>query len=156
MKHKADRQTGHEYLTIRDGVWHYYRRVPAHFVPLAKCATVKLSTKIRVAKDQTGSKASRVAARLKAVQEAYWRGLSERMAADAVRAYDDAVKLARSLGVDYQAPVDWAARPFAEVRARVQAVMADGRIEDPQRPGRGTLVDDGDLPPVDLDHRCRM
>jgi integrase len=133
MKHKADRRTGHEYLTIRDGVWHYYRRVPAHFVPLAKCATVKLSTKIRVAKDQTGSKASRVAARLNAVQEAYWRGLSERKAADAVRAYDDAVKLARSLGVDYQAPVDWAARPFTEVRARVQAVMADGRIDDPAK-----------------------
>jgi integrase len=130
MRRETDRSTGHEYLTIRDGVWHYYRRVPAHFVPLAKCATVKLSTKIKVAKDQTGSKASRVAARLNAVQEAYWRGLSEKKAADATQAYTDAVKLARSFGMDYLQPAEWAAKPFHEVRERVQAVMADGRIED--------------------------
>jgi integrase len=123
----------HDYLTIRDGVWQYYRRVPSHFAHLDKRGTVKLSTKIKVARDREGNKASRVAARLNATQEAYWRSLSEQDAADAVRAYDDAVKLARSLGVDYLQPSEWATKPFHEVRARVQAVMADGRIDDPAK-----------------------
>ena len=43
---------GHEYLTVRHGVWQYYRRVPAHFAHLDKRGTVKLSTKIKVAKDR--------------------------------------------------------------------------------------------------------
>jgi integrase len=120
----------HEYLTVRDGVWQFYRRVPSHFGHLDKRGTVKLSTKIKVAKDRTGAKASRVAARLNDTLEAYWRGLSEQTAANALRAYDDAVKLARSFGVDYLQPSEWAAKSFHEVRARVQAVMNDGRIED--------------------------
>ncbi len=69
--------------------------MPAHFTHLDKRGTVKLSTKIKVAKDRTGIKASRVAARLNNTLEAYWRGLSEQNAANAMRAYDDAVKLAR-------------------------------------------------------------
>jgi hypothetical protein len=44
---------GHEYLTIRNGVWQYYRRVPAHFAHLDTRGTVKLSTKV------SGNKASR-------------------------------------------------------------------------------------------------
>ena len=123
----------HEYLTVRHGVWQFYRRVPARFTHLDKRGTVKLSTKIKVAKDRTGIKASRVAARLNNTLEAYWRGLSEQNAANAMRAYDDAVKLARSFGVDYLQPAEWAQKPLHEVRARVQAVMADGRIEDPAK-----------------------
>ena len=126
-------ERGHEYLTIRNGVWQYYRRVPAHFAHFDKRGTVKLSTKVKVAKDRAGNKASRVADRLNATQEAYWRGLSELSATDAVRTYDDAVRLARSLGVDYLQPSEWAAKPFHEVRARVQAVMAGGRIDDPAK-----------------------
>ncbi|MBR1227240.1 tyrosine-type recombinase/integrase [Bradyrhizobium sp. AUGA SZCCT0176] len=107
--------------------------MPSNFTHLDKRGIVKLSTKIRVAKDRTGSKASRIAARLNETTEAYWRGLSEQNAADAVRTYDDAVKLARSLGVDYQTPTESAARPFHEVRARVQTVMANGHIDDPAK-----------------------
>jgi hypothetical protein len=123
-------KTGHEFLTQRHGAWQYYRRVPIHFAHLDTRGTVKISTKIKVAKDRTGSKASRVAARINETTEAYWRGLSEQKATDALRAYDDAVKLARSLGVEYAQPSEWAARPFHEVRARVQAVIANGRIDD--------------------------
>ena len=43
------------------------------------------------------------------------------------------IKLARSFGVDYLPPSEWAAKPFHEVRARVQAVMAGGRIDDPAK-----------------------
>lgn len=126
-------KSGHEYLTERDGTWQFYRRVPIHFAHLDKRGTVKLSTKVKVAKDRTGSKASRVAYRLNETLEAYWRTLSEQKAADAVRAYDDAVKLARSLGVDYQTPADWASRPLPEVLARIETAVADGRIDDPAK-----------------------
>ena len=109
----------HEYLTIREGVWQYYRRVPAHFAHLDRRGTVKLSTKIKVARDREGNKASRVAARLNTTQEAYWRGLSEQSAADAVRAYDDAVRLC---------PLAWRRLPAA-VRMGSEAL--------PRGPGAG-------------------
>ena len=51
----------------------------AQFAHLDKRGTVKLSTKIKVARDRRGNKAGRVAARLNATLEAYWRGLSERV-----------------------------------------------------------------------------
>ena len=78
--------------------------MPAHFAHLDTRVTVQLSTKVKVATDREGIKATRVVARLNATQEAYWRGLSERRTTEALRAYVDAVRLARSFGVDYQQP----------------------------------------------------
>lgn len=120
-----------EYLSIRDGTWQFYRRVPKDVAHLDKRGTVKLSTKIKIAKDKKGVKASRVAARLNDTLEACWRGLSEKKQANAVRSYDDAVKLARSHGFDYLAAPELAARPLPEVRARVRSIMQEGRIETP-------------------------
>src|SRR2546421_12107516 len=90
-----------QYLTIRDGVWHYHRRVPSTYAHLDKRGSVKLSTKIRVANDRAGTKAGRVAARMNDTHEAYWRSLAENKATEARQSYADAVKLARSLGLDY-------------------------------------------------------
>ena len=50
---------GH-YLTTRDGVWHYHRRVPSIYAHLDKRGSIKLSTKIKVANDRTGTKAGYV------------------------------------------------------------------------------------------------
>ena len=72
-----------QYLTTRHGVWHYLRRVPAEYVHLDPRGNVKLSTKIKVAADRKGVKASRVAARLNETVEAYWRGLAGRETAEA-------------------------------------------------------------------------
>jgi integrase len=119
-----------DFLTIRNGTWNYYRRVPAEYVHLDRRHHVKLSTKIKVANDRRGAKAGRVAAKLNATMEAYWRGLSDGKAADAKQSYVDAVRLARSLGLDYLTPADAAQRPINELLTRVETLLTDGRIEN--------------------------
>jgi integrase len=118
------------YLTERNGVWHYYRRVPTEYSHLDRRLHVKLSTKIRVANDRTGTKAGRVAAKINATLEAYWRGLADGKTADQKQAYTDAVRLARSLGMDYLTPSDAAQKPITEVLGRIETLLTDGRIED--------------------------
>jgi integrase len=120
-----------QYLTIRDGVWHYYRRVPSCYVHLDKRGSIKLSTKIKAGKDQAGTKAGRIAARMNETLEAYWRSLAETKATEARQRYDDAVKLARSLGLDYQPPSVWSQQPIVEVLERIETAMAAGRMDNP-------------------------
>ena len=120
-----------QYLTARNGVWHYYRRVPIEYAHLDERHHIKLSTKIKVANDRTGTKAGRVAARMNETHEAYWRSLVENKAMAAKEAYTDAVKLARSLGLDYMPPSAWAEKPITEVLGRIETLLVDGRIENP-------------------------
>jgi integrase len=120
-----------QYLTKRNGVWHYYRRVPVDYAHLDKRGDIKLSTKIKVAQDRAGTKAGRVAARLNATQEAYWRGLADNKASEARQVYADAVKLARSLGLDYLPPAAWSQQPISEVVARIEMAAVDGRMDNP-------------------------
>jgi integrase len=105
--------------------------VPSEYTTLDHRQHVRFSTKIKVANDRNGIKAGRVAAKLNATQEAYWRSLAEGRAADAKQAHTDAVKLARSLGLDYLAPVDAAQRPINEVLTRIETLLTDGRIDNP-------------------------
>jgi integrase len=63
--------------------------------------------------------------------EAYWRSLVENKAMAAKEAYTDAVKLARSLGLDYMPPSAWAEKPITEVLGRIETLLVDGRIENP-------------------------
>jgi integrase len=123
-------EAGH-YLTKRNGVWHYHRRVPADYAHLDKRGAVKLSTKIKVANDRAGTKASRIAARMNEIQEAYWRSLAEAKATEARQVYADAVKLARSFGLDYQQPSVWAQQPIIDVLTRIETAITDRRIENP-------------------------
>ena len=120
-----------QYLTARNGVWHYYRRVPIEYAHFDDRHHIKLSTKIKVANDRTGTKAGRVAARMNETHEAYWRSLVENKAMAAKEAYTDAVKLARSLGLDYMPPSAIAERPITEVLGRIETLLVDGRIENP-------------------------
>jgi len=92
-------------------VWHYYRRVPPEYAHLDRRHHVKLSTKIKVATDRSGTKAGRVAAKLNATMEADWRSLADGRAADTKQAYGDAVKIARSLGLDYLQPAQISHQP---------------------------------------------
>jgi integrase len=120
-----------QYLTKRNGVWHYQRRVPNDYAHLDRRGIVRLSTKIKVVNDRTGTKASRVAARMNETSEAYWRSLAESKDIEARQAYADAVKLARSLGLDYQPPPIIAQQPIAEVLERIETAIANGRLDNP-------------------------
>jgi integrase len=117
-----------EYLTIRKGVWHFVRRVPSEYQALDLRGIVKLSTKVRVANDRAGTKAGRVAARMNATHEAHWRLLAERNTTEARQTYADAVKLARSLGVDYLPSATVATRPIGEILTRVE-MLENHRVE---------------------------
>jgi hypothetical protein len=43
-----------EHLTKRNGTWHFVRRVPEEFASYDKRGIVKLSTKVRIARDRHG------------------------------------------------------------------------------------------------------
>jgi hypothetical protein len=62
-----------DFLTRRNGTWHFVRRVPNEFRELDRRGIVKHTTKIRVASDRTGRLASRVAIRLNEALETYCR-----------------------------------------------------------------------------------
>jgi integrase len=105
--------------------------VPVDYAHLDKRGDIRLSTKIKVANDRAGTKAGRIVAQLNATMEAYWRGLADNRASQARQVYADAVKLARSLGLDYLPPSTWAQQPIAEVLARVETASVDGRMDNP-------------------------
>jgi integrase len=120
-----------EYLTVRKGVWHFVRRVPVEYADLDRRGIVKLSTKIKYAADRGGSKAGRVAHKINETLEAYWRTLCAGKTTEARQAYADAVKLARSMDLDYVPPAEGAERPIADVLARIETLMDGERWKDP-------------------------
>lgn len=111
------------FLTRRAGFWHYARRVPPPFAELDRRGIVKQSTKVRVADDPRGLKASAVAEQINAETEAYWRGLLDGQSAEASRRYEAARKRARAMGFDYAQAAEVAARPLDEFMARLERVM---------------------------------
>jgi hypothetical protein len=62
-----------DFLTRRNGTWHFVRRVPVEFAAFDRRGVIRHSTRIRVAADRTGRRATRVADRLNAELEAYFR-----------------------------------------------------------------------------------
>ena len=137
-----------QYLTKRHGVWHFLRRVPSEYAHLDTRGNVKLSTKIKVAADRKGTKAGQVAARMNETLEAYWRGLADRKTAQAKHTYLDAVKLARSLGLDYQTPAVTAMAPIEDVLARIETLLANGMMNN--APLRRAALGAFEKPPIML------
>ena len=89
-----------DFLTRRNGTWHFVRRVPAEFSAFDKRGIVRHSTKVRVSSDRTGRRAVRVAERLNDELEAFWSQCVR--GADPVAAsYEEVRRRARSLGFEY-------------------------------------------------------
>ena len=65
-----------DYLTRRNGTWHFVRRVPTEFAQFDPRGVIRHSTKVRVTSDRTVRRATRVADRLNAELEAHWRQLA--------------------------------------------------------------------------------
>jgi integrase len=104
-----------EYLLNRDGIWHFSRRVPGSLAGLDTRKFVRQSTKIRVADDPRGSRAQRVADRINADLEAYWKALLDGQSKDAQARYDAARVRARGYGFDYLRDDELAQRPLEEL-----------------------------------------
>jgi len=62
-----------DFLIRRNGTWHFVRRVPVAFAALDPRGIIRHSTKVRVAADRTGRRATHVADRLNAELEAHWQ-----------------------------------------------------------------------------------
>lgn len=63
-----------EFLTRRQGGWYFVRRVPASLAAHDKRVLIRVSTKIKVADDPRGTKAAKVAEKINADLETFWRG----------------------------------------------------------------------------------
>jgi integrase len=89
-----------DFLTRRNGTWHFVRRVPSQFSDFDKRGIVRHSTKVRVSSDRTGRRAERVAERLNAELEAFWSQCAGKSDPNA-GTYEEVRRRARSLGFEY-------------------------------------------------------
>ena len=62
-----------DFLTRRGTTWHFVRRVPAEFAALDRRGIVRHSTRIKIANDRLGRRASRVADKLNSELECFWK-----------------------------------------------------------------------------------
>lgn len=115
-----------QFLTRRNGTWHFVRRVPLEFTALDTRGVIKQSTKVRISDDRSGVKASAVANQMNDVLEAYWKGLVEGKAAEAEERYENARNRARSMGFDYVPAAKVADAVLDDVLARLERIAAEG------------------------------
>lgn len=122
-----------EFLTKRNGRWHFVRRVPAEFAALDKRDIVKESTGVKVSQDRRGTRAGKIADAMNRELEAYWRGLVEGKAQEAADRYAEARRRARALGFDYADVSELTSRSTVEVLERLERLVSGDRplIKDP-------------------------
>ncbi|EJW10826.1 Integrase [Rhodovulum sp. PH10] len=119
-----------DFLTRRNGTWHFVRRVPNEFRDLDPRGIVKHTTRIRVASDRTGRRASRVAIQLNEALEAYWQELAARRSLRKNNCYEDARRRARSLGFDYVENAQLLMLPAERRLERLEALVLNGVADD--------------------------
>jgi integrase len=120
-----------DFLTRRDGSWHFVRRVPAEFASLDPRGIIKHSTKVRISDDRNGRRASLVADRLNRELEAHWRALVGKAAGEEMSRYELARQQVRALGFDFIDLPQLAALPPERTFERVEALGIRGLHEDP-------------------------
>lgn len=119
-----------EFLTRRDGYWHFARRVPIEFAALDPRGIVKQSTKVRISDDRNGVKAGAVARNLNAVLETYWKGLIDGQSEVAQKRYDQARKTAGAMGLQYLPAAEIAQQGIAEVVGRLERLLTERATTD--------------------------
>lgn len=112
-----------DFLTRRNGMWHFVRRVPSEFAPFDRRGIIRHSTKVAVSTDRTGRRAVRVAERLNSELEAHWRSLVGDRTELASRGYDDARRRARSLGFEYAEADQIVQFPWEKRIERIEALI---------------------------------
>jgi integrase len=120
-----------DFLTRRNGTWHFQRRVPTEYAALDPRKVIRHSTKIRIAEDRLGRRAGVVADRLNKELEAFWRGLASGRPREELTSYTAARQRARSLGFDYIDNAMLLQQPFEAQLARVEALGQNGAVNDP-------------------------
>lgn len=120
-----------DFLTRRNGTWHFQRRVPIEYVHLDKRIVVRHSTKVRIAKDKAGVRAGVVADRINRGLEAYWAGLASGADAGSLPDWGHILIEARRSGFSYLDHHAVLNLPFEQKLARVEALGSEGRVNNP-------------------------
>ena len=110
---------GPRHLRKRDGIWHYYRRVPAQFQDVDERTFVRVSLNTRDLE-----KAERLKAAIARAVEQRWLALKKGKGADADEQYAGAVELAKLEGFEYRSVSTVASGPLDDLLRRVE------RLED--------------------------
>jgi hypothetical protein len=119
-----------DFLTRRCGTWHFVRRVPVEFAHLDERGIIKHSTKVRIAQDRTGRRATRVASKLNDELELYWKSLVDGRPKADLSGYDEARRRARSLGFEYIENTQLLMLPPEQRLHRVETLVARGATND--------------------------
>jgi len=119
-----------DYLTQRNGFWQFVRRVPLDYAEFDTRGIIKQSTKVEVAKDKRGVKASRVAETINRELLAYWEGLRQGRTQEAEERYAAARRRARTLGFDYVETKELSKRSIVEILERFEKMMETGKPKD--------------------------
>lgn len=119
-----------EYLTQRNGVWQFVRRVPAEFAQHDPRGIVKLSTRVKVSADRHGRKAAAIADQMNLDLEAYWRRCASGEHRQAQTDYAEATRRARILGVDYLPAAAVAQETPANLIRRIDILAQGDRAYD--------------------------
>jgi integrase len=120
-----------DFLTRRDGSWHFVRRVPAEFAHFDRRGIIKHSTKVRISQDRTGRRAARIADKLNEELELYWKALADGRSKADLNRYDEARRCARSLGFEYIENLQLLMQPPEERLDRLETLIARGAANDP-------------------------
>lgn len=118
-----------DFLTRRAGTWHFVRRVPVAYAKLDARGIVRHC--IRVAEDRLGRRAARVADRLNAELELFWRELMDGQSQFKLVRYDEARRKARALGFEYIPHDQLITLPAERLLERLEALVAKGATNDP-------------------------
>ena len=119
-----------DFLTRRNGTWHFARRVPVEFAQFDKRGVIKHSTRVKIISDRAGRRASRVADKLNEQLELYWRGLANGKAKAQLTSYDEARRRARALGYEYVENEQLLAFPPDKRLERLETLVRQGVAAD--------------------------
>jgi integrase len=120
-----------EFLTRRNGTWHFVRRVPFEFAEVDPRRIVRHSTRIRITHDPVGRRAARVAEKFNERLELTWRDLALGESQAKFTRYEDARLRARLLGYEYLENAALLERPSEARLERLEALVAKGVANDP-------------------------
>jgi integrase len=119
-----------DFLTRRNGTWHFVRRVPVEFAELDSRGVIKHSTRIKIANDRAGRRAARVAEKFNEQLEVFWKGLSDGKPRGTLNSYELARYRARALGFEYIEFDRLLQQPPEARLERLEALVAKGLTND--------------------------
>ncbi|MBV8917303.1 hypothetical protein [Bradyrhizobium sp.] len=118
-----------DFLTRRNGTWHFVRRVPMEFAEFDRRGIVRHSTKVGISSDRTGRRAIRVAEKFNEELESFWLQCAQ--AADpAAASYDEVWRRARSLGFNYIENSELVSASAQKRLERIEALLSVGLEND--------------------------